>query len=170
MQSDSKNSNAAIKLKEKIDKVKIAMLTTEEKDGHLRSRPMHTTKAESTGILWFFTSDQSDKADVIEHKNRSVNLAYADADADTYISVSGKAEIVEDKGKMKDLWNPALKGWFAQGLDTPDISLLKITVDKAEYWDVKSNKMVQLAAFAKAAITGKSAREDIGNSEKLNVR
>lgn len=170
MHNDTKNSDAAIKLREKIEKVKVAMLTTEEKDGQLRSRPMHTTKAESTGVLWFFTSDQSDKADVIEHKNRRVNLAYADPDSDTYISVSGRAEIVEDKGKMHDLWNPALKAWFAQGLDTPDISLLKVTVDEAEYWDVTSSKMVQLYAFAKAAVTGKSAREGIGNHEKLNIR
>lgn len=170
MHNETKNSEAAIKLREKIEKVKIAMLTTEEKDGHLRSRPMHTTQADSSGILWFFTSDQSDKADVIEHKNRRVNLAYADADSDTYISVSGRAEIVEDKAKMHDLWNPALKGWFVKGLDTPDISLLKVTVDKAEYWDVTSNKMVQLYAFAKAVATGKSAREEVGNSEKLNVR
>jgi len=170
MQTDSKNSDDAIKLKEKIEKVKIAMLTTEEKDGHLRSRPMHTTEVDSSGILWFFTSDQSDKADVVEHKNRHVNLSFADPDSNTYISVSGLAEIVEDKGKMHDLWNPGLKAWFAQGLDTPDIGLLKVTVNQAEYWDVTSNKMVQLYAFAKAMVTGNSAREDIGNSEKLNNR
>lgn len=69
LQSDSENSDAAIKLKEKIKNVNIAMLTTEEKNGHLRSRPMHTIRVESTGVLWFFTSDQSDKADVIEHKS-----------------------------------------------------------------------------------------------------
>lgn len=170
MHEQPNNAEAAIKLREKIEKVNIAMLTTEEKDGTLRSRPMHTTKVDSSGILWFFTSDQSDKADVIEHKNRRVNLSYSNPEKDTYVSVSGRSEIVEDKAKMHDLWSPFMKAWFAQGLETPDICLIKITVEKAEYWDVTSNKMVQLYALAKAMVTGKSAREDVGNNEKLNVR
>ncbi len=168
MHDQPSNPDAAIKLKEKIEKVKVAMLTTEEEDGHLRSRPMYTTEAESTGILWFFTSDHTDKASAIAHDSR-VNLAYADPGADTYISVSGKAEIVKDKAKMHDLWNPSLKAWFPDGLDTPDVALLKITVDKAEYWDVASSKMVQLYGFVKATLTGKSAR-DAGHHEKLDIR
>lgn len=169
MHDQPNNPDAAIKLKEKIEKVKVAMLTTEETDGHLRSRPMRTTEVDSSGILWFFTSDHSDKANAIQHDSK-VNVAYADPDADTYISVSGRAEIVKDKAKMHDLWHPAMKAWFAKGLDTPDIALLKVTVEKAEYWDVTSSKMVQLYGLAKATLTGKSAREEMGNHEKLNVR
>ncbi len=168
MYDQPSNPDAAIKLREKIEKIKIAMLTTQEADGHLRSRPMHTTEAESTGILWFFTSDQTDKADAIA-QHHQVNLAYSDPESDTYVSVSGKAEIVKDKGKMHDLWNPFLKAWFPDKLETPDIALLKVTVDKAEYWDVSSNLMVQIYGFIKATVTGKSARGD-GNNEKLDVR
>ncbi len=169
MHNQSQKTDAIQKLKEKVEKVKVAMLVTEQQNGNLRSRPMYTNKIEDDGVLWFFTSDESDKADVIEHENRKVNLAYADPDSNTYISVSGKAEIVEDKAKMKELWNPSLKAWFADGLDTPDISLLKVTAEKAEYWDVTSSKMVQLYAFAKAVITGESAK-DVGDNEKLNIR
>lgn len=169
MHEQPSNLDAAIKLREKIEKVKVAMLTTEEVDGHLRSRPMRNTEVDSSGILWFFTSDHSDKANAVQHDSR-VNVAFADPDSDTYVSVSGKAEIVKDKAKMHDLWNPAMKGWFAKGLDTPDIALLKVTVDKAEYWDVTSNVMIQLYGLAKATLTGKSTREDIGNHEKLNLR
>ncbi len=169
MHDQPKNPDAAIKLKEKLEKVKIAMLTTaEEADGHLRSRPMYTAQAESTGVLWFFTSDHSGKVNTIQ-KDSHVNLGYSDPDSDTYVSVSGKAELIKDKAKMSDLWSAPMKAWFPKGIDTPDIALLKITVDSAEYWDVTSNAMLHLYGMAKAAITGKSARGD-GNHEELHIR
>ena len=171
MQKDTVNLQAAAKLKEKVKKVDIAMLTTEEVDGHLRSRPMHTTQVDDNGVLWFFTSDESGKAYIIEKENCKVNLAYADPQKDTYISISGTADIVEDRAKMEALWNPAMKAWFAQGLDTPDIALVKVSAERAEYWDVTSNKMVQLFAMAKSAITGDSdAARSVGNNEKMNIR
>nr|WKN40002.1 pyridoxamine 5'-phosphate oxidase family protein [Tunicatimonas sp. TK19036] len=169
MHNQPTHPEAAIKLREKIEKIDMAMLTTEEPDGHFRSRPMSTTEVDSSGIVWFFTSDQSDKVKAIQ-RNPKVNLAYSDPKADTWISVSGTAELIKDKAKMHDLWSPVMKAWFAQGLDTPDIALLEVTVEKAEYWDVTSNVMVQLYAFAKATVTGKSARDEVGNNEKLDIR
>lgn len=168
MHDQPKNPEAAIKLKEKLDKVKIGMLTTEEGDHTLRSRPMFTAQAESTGVLWFFTSDHSGKVGAIQHDSH-VNVGYSDPNSDTYVSVSGRAEIIKDKAKMNDLWATPMKAWFPKGLDTPDIALLKITVDSAEYWDTSSNAMLHLYGVVKAALTGKSARGE-GNQGELHVR
>lgn len=169
MHNQPTHPEAAIKLREKIEKIDIAMLTTEEPGGSFRSRPMGTTEVDSSGIVWFFTSDQSDKVEDI-HRNPRVNLAYSDPKSDTWVSVSGVAELVKDKAKMHDLWSPMMKAWFAQGLDTPDIALIKVTVEKAEYWDVTSNLMVQLYALTKATVTGKSSRDEVGNNEELDIR
>ena len=70
---------------------------------------------------------------------------------------------------MHDLWNPMLKPWFPDGLETPDIALLKITADHAEYWDTSSNTMLHLYGMAKAALTGESARGD-AEHEELDIR
>ncbi len=169
MSEPTANPDAAIKLKEKVSDLKIAMMTTEVADGHLHSRPMHTSEVESTGVFWFFTSDKSGKIAELQ-RNNQVNLAFADPDGNTYVSVAGHTELVEDKAKMHDLWSPMLKAWFADGLDTPDIALLKVTADSAEYWDVSSNAMVHLYGVAKAFITGKSARDDAGEHEELEIR
>ena len=169
MSEPTANPDAAIKLKEKVGDLKIAMMTTQVFDGHLHSRPMHTSAVESTGVFWFFTSDQSGKVHELQRSNQ-VNLAYADPDGDTYVSVAGHAELVEDKAKMHDLWHPMLKAWFADGLDTPDIALLKVTADSAEYWDTSSNTMVHLYGIAKAMLTGDSARGDAGEHEELDIR
>jgi general stress protein 26 len=138
---------------EKIDGMKYAMLTCTGKDGILRSRPMATTKAEIDGYLWFFTDDNTEKAEEI--KNRSeVNLAYADTQNNVFVSIAGRASIVNDRFKMEQLWNPLFRTYFPKGLDQPNIALLRVEIEEAEYWDTTSSKMTQIVNMAKAIFTG----------------
>lgn len=154
------------KLNELIKDIDFTMMTTIDTDGVLRSRPMSTQESEVTDALWFFTSDQTHKTDEIEKDNR-VNLSYAKPDDNAYVSVSGTAEIVHDKAKMEELWNPILKAWFPKGLDDPHICLLKVDAQQAEYWDSSSSTLVQIFGFVKAMATGQSA--DGGENEKINL-
>jgi general stress protein 26 len=85
-----------------------------------------------------------------------VNLGYADPGSNTFVSVSGKAQLVRDAAKAQELWSPILKAWFPDGLHDPDLALLRVKVEHAEYWDSPSSKLVQLAGFVKAVATGKS--------------
>ncbi len=159
-------------LREKIKDIKIAMLTTVDEDGRLRSRPMGTQDVEFDGDLWFFTADPSGKSEEVRH-HEQVNLSYADFGSIRYVSVSGRAQIVHDKARMKEYWTPIYKAWFPQGLDTPDIALLRVTVEKAEYWDFSSGKLVQLIGFVKAIATGERDDEvmnEAGKHEKINLR
>ncbi|RYD79232.1 MAG: general stress protein [Sphingobacteriales bacterium] len=153
---------------EKIKDVDIAMLTTiDRKRGTLHSRPMSTNKqVEPDGTIWFFTYNDSEKASEVEmHEN--VNLSYSLPSSQLYVSVSGTAEMVQDKAKMKEFWNPILKAWFPDGLETPNIALLKVTITEAEYWDSNSNKMVQLFQIVRAIVTGTEA--DYGKHEKIDL-
>ena len=156
---------AIVKLKDLIEDIDFAMLTTVN-GGQLRSRPMSTQEFDFDGDLWFFTSDNTHKVDEIERDNR-VNVAYAKPEDNVYISVSGQAQLVKDKEKIEELWNPILKAWFPKGLDDPTLSLLKVSVEEAEYWDSPSSTIVQLVGFVKALVTGKSA--DGGDHGKVNL-
>lgn len=161
------NQNEDIqKLGELIEDIDIAMLTTIDDDDTLRSRPMGTQQIEFDGDLWFFTG--ADSAKVGEaRKHRQVNVSYADVKAQHYVSVSGQAELVRDKAKMKELWNPIFKAWFPDGLDDPNLALLKIHVEKAEYWESTNGMMVQLLGFARALVTGQPYQG--GENEKINL-
>ena len=143
------------KLKELIEGIDFAMLTTIS-DGRFHSRPMSTQQFEFDGSLWFFTGDQTHKVEEIQNDNR-VNVAYSKPENHTYVSVSGTAELVKDKAKIEELWNPILKAWFPKGLDDPTLTLLKISVEQAEYWDSPSSALVQIAGFLKAIATGEKA-------------
>jgi len=153
------------KLKALINDIDFAMLTTVN-GGQLRSRPMSTQEYEGDNELWFFTSDQTHKVEEIEADSR-VNVAYSKPDDNVYVSVSGRAELVKDRQKIEELWNPILKAWFPDGLDDPTLSLLRVTIEEAEYWDSPNSKLVQLAGFVKALVTGQSA--DGGDHGKINL-
>lgn len=146
------------KLHELIEDIKVAMLTTVEDDGTLRSRPMVTQQFEFDGNFWFYTSADAPKVDEIKH-DQHVNLSYAEPDDQKYVSVSGRGQIVRDRQKIEELWNPTYKAWFPKGLEDPNLALLKVSVDKAEYWDSPSGQVVRLVGFIKSVVTG----EPIGN-------
>ncbi|ADO75736.1 pyridoxamine 5'-phosphate oxidase family protein [Stigmatella aurantiaca] len=153
-------------LEQLIQGIKVAMMTTVEEDGSLRSRPMWTQSRPFDGELWFFTREHSAKVDEVEHDHH-VSLSYAEPTKDRFVSVSGRCRLVTDKAKAREMWNPALKAWFPDGLDDPELSLLCITVEKAEYWDTPNSRMVQLIGFVKATLTG-STYQPSGH-EKVNV-
>lgn len=154
-------------LRKKLHGLKVAMLTTVEADGSLRSRPMAAQDLDDDGCLWFFTEASSSKADEVLH-DEHINLSYASHDDNRYISVSGAAQIVRDQAKVKELWSPLYKAWFPKGLDDPELALLRVRVEKAEYWDAPGAKVVQLAGFVKALATGK--RYEPGDHEKLKLQ
>jgi len=154
------------KLQELIEDVEFAMLTTVDDEGTLRARPMATQKVDFDGDLWFFTKKDSPKVDEIEREHE-VCAAYSRPDKQHYVSMSGKARITQDRKKMEELWNPTLKAWFPDGLDDPQIALLKVEVTQAEYWDTPNSTVVHLIGLAKAVVTGESYHP--GENEKVKL-
>lgn len=75
---------------------------------------------------------------------------------------------MKDKARAKELWNPIYKAWFPDGLDDPNLALIRVDVDQAEYWDSPNSKVVQLAGFVKAIVTGQ--RAEGGENEKINLQ
>lgn len=155
-------------LSEKIHGIRVAMLTTIDPDGVLRSRPMATQDLDFDGRLWFFTGKQSGKVHSIE-SDQHVNVSYVSTDDNRYVSVAGKARVVQDQDKVNELWNPLLKAWFPKGPQDPDISLICVDVESAEYWDAPSSKLVKLMGFTKAVLTGQRY-ESAGENERVDVR
>jgi general stress protein 26 len=166
---DNKTDNAKNedirKLGELIEGIDVAMMTTVDHDGSLHSRPMATQQMEFDGDLWFFTDDTTLKVREVE-RDHKVNLSYADAGSNRFVSVSGNAELVKDRAKMEELWSPMVKAWFPKGIEDPNIVLMKVSVVRAEYWDAPSSKLVALAGFVKSLATGE--RYNGGENETID--
>jgi len=150
-----------------IKDIQFAMLTTTDDDGSLRSRPMAYKQGEkdSKSELWFFTRTDSSKVPEIK-KHSHVNVSFSDPVHQSYVSISGHAEINQDKAKAKELWNIYLKAWFPKELDDPHLGLVKVTIDGAEYWDSASSLMVRAVGYFKAAFGNASTLE--GDNKKVD--
>jgi len=142
------------KLGELMKHFRVAMLTNVNDEGRLHSRPMGVMDVEFDGDIWFFTQEHSPKVGEMR-RDWDVNVSFCDEGKQRYISVAGKAMLIDDREKMKELWTPMLKAWFKDGLDDPELALLKINVESAEYWDGPNSKIVQLFGMVAAAVTGK---------------
>jgi general stress protein 26 len=164
MESDNECLETLLQI---INRVHVAMMTTTEPADSLRSRPLATLRTEEfDGFLWFYTAADSPKiAEIGEH--HQVNLSYADPAHHLYASVSGQGVVVRDAEKMAERWNPLVKAWFPNGLDDPNLVLLQVSVDKAEYWDASGTPVKRLAAFKKALATGDTS--DLVENRKLRL-
>ena len=141
------------KLRELIEGIDIAMLSTQARDGRLVSRPLRTQQMDAAGHLWFVTDRNSHKADEIE-KNPQVNIAYAAPSDNTFVSVAGIAEVRDDRKKLHELWSPAMSIFYPKGEDDPDLCLLKVRMQSAEYWDGPGGFIGNAVYLAMTAITG----------------
>lgn len=145
------------KLRKLTKNVRVAMLTTVAGDGSLRCRPMAAQESDAEGELWFFTRYNSGMSEEIQERQK-VNVSYASPKNDRYVSISGTASLVRDPDRIKDLWRGELKEWFPDGKKDPDLVLLKITIDRAQFWDNGESRMVDLLPqAARRATAGERA-------------
>lgn len=167
--TSERDPRAFAKLRELIQDIHIAMMTTVTPDGALRSRPMMTQRVrEEDSELWFFTSDESGKARDIAEEH-AVNVSYADPKSDRYVSVTGSANIIHDPDKAEDLWDKKLETWFPKGLKDPRLALMRVRVESAEYWDASSGAMVNAFEAAKASSGGNRRDDSDGHGEHTKV-
>lgn len=137
------------RLSELVKGIQYAMLTTEDAQGHLRSRPMATQGIDRIeGAVWFISQEKLPKVDEIHH-HPQVNISYSDPDESCYVSISGPAMVVHDKEKLEELWRPGDRSWFPKGASDDNICLIRVNIEQAEYWDCVEAKMVHLTGFLK---------------------
>ncbi|MCU0569911.1 MAG: pyridoxamine 5'-phosphate oxidase family protein [Oculatellaceae cyanobacterium Prado106] len=143
-------------LQELIQDIEYGMFVTVD-EGHLRSRPMaNLGTLDPDAVLWFFTDATSHKVYEVEHQHQ-VNISFSAPEKQQYVSLSGMAELVRDRPKMQELWQPELKAWFPQELNEPDIALLKVSIEQAEYWDASLGWAAKAIGFNPATVRGRSA-------------
>lgn len=139
------------KLMKKID---IAMLATVGKGGYLVSRPLSTQTVEFDGErIWFMTEADSPKVAEIR-RHPKVNVAYSSKDANTYISAAGDARVRRDQGLIDAFWNDAMKAFFPNGKDDPNLILIEVRVRTIEYWEGPGSWLGKAATFLVARVTG----------------
>lgn len=133
----------------------IALLVSHGADGKLHARPLAAAQKTFDGHLWFMTGEGMPKLDEIEADNR-VLLVYSDMRRQSYVAVTGTAEIKVDREKTKEIWQATQRLWFPQGPEEADIRLICVHVESAEYWDRPSSSLVYAFHYLKTRLTGRA--------------
>ena len=158
--------DAIATLRELIKDIRIAMVTTAGDDGELHSRPMYAQQTEFDGDLWFATSKSSSL--VRELRDHTKILAtFSDPGDQRYVVVRGEGFVRHDQAKIEELWNPTMKAWFPGGPTDPDIALVRVDAQRAEYWDSPAAP-VRWVQFVTALATG--SRPKGSNHEELDLQ
>jgi general stress protein 26 len=155
---------AITKIAEMIKDIRIAMLSTATPEGTIHSRPMATQDAEFQGELLFLTRQESSKTDEIAHNSR-VTLNYVDSKNYRFVTLSGHAALSKDRATIHALWNPLYKAWFPNGENDPEITVIRVDVDQAEYWEAPANAVMRGYQLLKAAVTSGNSR--VGEHEAV---
>jgi general stress protein 26 len=145
----------------KIKDVRFGMFTTIDDENVLTSRPLTSQQIDNEGNMWFFASDEAAFTHDLEH-HPEVNVSFSNPDHNIYLSICGRAYLLKDRAKARELWNPAVAAWYRGGLDDPHLTMIRVKIQSAEYWDAGASKMKQMFQVAKAAVTGR-ARMPMGD-------
>jgi general stress protein 26 len=168
MSKPATSSNSLEKLREMIKDIDFCMLTTIDEQGDPHSRPMSSNgDIDPNGDLWFFTSASSHKVNEVSQSPK-VNVSFADPENQRYVSVTGHARLVRDREKIDELWRPEFKMWFPNGKDDADVALLRINLERGEYWDSPSSTIGYALSFVSSLVTGK--QPDFGENRKVDLK
>ncbi len=134
-------------LRKLLEGLECGMLTTVDDDGTLHSRPMSMwNEIDNDATLWFFTLANSHKVVEIQH-HQQVNVSFSAPNQERYVSILGTAQLTKDRHQLAEKWQPKLQTWFPQGIDEPNLALLKVKVNKVDYWESSSSFMPQTISF-----------------------
>lgn len=150
----------------RLNELRFVLLATRDASGRLESRPMTLQQTDFDSTLWFFASQSS--AFVAElHDQPTVNVSCMDARDRFFVSISGRATVIVDSQRARDLWSVVNEAWFPGGPDDPDLALLRVDVENAEIWQSESNRMVEFIKIVRAAASGTSPA-NVGRHTVIN--
>ncbi|MDQ2679052.1 MAG: pyridoxamine 5'-phosphate oxidase family protein [Actinomycetota bacterium] len=158
-------SDDVVELAERLEGIRFAMVTLPDAVGDLHGRPLTVQDTDFDGTLWFLVSKSADWTSAATG-GVAANAAFNDEKDGRWVSVSGSARLVEDRERIRDMWSPLYEAWF-DGVDDPDLVLLRLDAHSADYWDADANKIVRLARLVKSAVTG--GDDDTGERGTLHT-
>jgi general stress protein 26 len=152
------------KVTEIINDAKIGMVTTINEEGALVSRPLAVQEVMDDGDMWFFTGLGTSQVAHVRADPR-VNVAFGKNTE--WVSVAGTAEVVMDRAKIHEMWNQVVEAWFPDGPDSPEVCLLRVESESAEYWTSPGGTAATVLQWVKSKVT--NSRMSVGESGTVEL-
>lgn len=158
---DLGGADAIKRVKDMTDDAESCFFVTAAATGETNGvRPMSVRKADDAGNLWFLSASDSHKNQELA-SNPALKLYFQIGAHSGFLELEGKAEVSQDRSKIKELWNPLLKTWFTEGEDDPRITVIRFVPQTGYYWDNKHGDVVAGVKVAVGAVLGKTLDDSI---------
>ena len=143
----SSHAKAGIaELAKKMRGIDFCMMSTISTGGAIRARPMSNNgEVEFDGDAWFFSWKDSQKVrDIAKSSHVSLDYTGGKKRNPLWIHVDGRARIVTDAKKKKELWLKELERWFEDGPLDPEVVLIHVRATRAEWWSFEEQGDIRL--------------------------
>lgn len=127
-------------ISEKMRDIDFAILSTRTRGGAIAGRPMSNNRqVEYDGDNFFFTLEDTGSIEDI-NDDPNVGLSFQGKSGALgmkpfFITIEGRAELIRDKAQFAEHWTSDLDEWFADGIDTRGLVLIKVHAARLHYWD-----------------------------------
>lgn len=115
-------------------KVTYCWAATLSEDGGINVRlmgPIPGISGEEDWTVWFVTQRSSRKVADIQ-RGGLLTLRYQHHPDHAYVTLTGRAALVEDRAEIRRRWSERWRLHFLGGPDDPDVAFVRVTVDRIE--------------------------------------
>lgn len=133
--------------------IDFCLLSTKSDGGAIAARPMSNNReVDYDGDSIFFTWADSRTVEDIG-RDPQVGIGFHGKDSllgkpGIFIAVEATAQVIRDKAEFAEHWTKDLDRWFKQGVDTPNLAMIRCSADRIHYWDGEEEGEVALKVSA----------------------
>ena len=130
-----------------------------------RYLPMSHYADPDLNALWFITARGTDLVTTLTSGPKEAMHVVSDGGEGLYARVHGRLSLSDDAAKLDELWNAVAASWFEDGQRDPDVQLVRMDLDRAEFW-LTGGALSFLYQIAKSKVTGQ--KPDMGEHGEIS--
>jgi|AAFX01.1.fsa_nt_gi general stress protein 26 len=133
-----------------IERAGVAILMNLDERGSHVGRPMLPLFVQKDPAIYFLTHQSSRKVMQLTARPQ-VGLTMISANC--YFVVAGSAHISRDPELIRRLWSPTYRAWFPDGKDDREATVIRVAVERLDYWEPPSSPVIRVVQAVKAVLT-----------------
>jgi general stress protein 26 len=138
------------RVRELLQRGGVAMLVTFDNRGAGDGRPMLPLWLCNDPHIYFLTHQDSRKVTQIAEQPRVVLTMTS---GHCYFVVLGSAYASKDPAVIRRLWHPSYRAWFPAGKDDREATVLRVVIDRVNYWEPPRPQFIRVFQAVKAIVT-----------------
>jgi len=147
-----KDSTERERVRALIEEAGAAMLMNVDEHGTHIGRPMLPLLVGNDPHIYFLTHQHSRKVMQLAARPQ---VGMSIISGNCFIVVAGSAQASRDRALIRRLWRPTYRAWFPDGKDDREAVAIRVVIERIDYWEPPSNRVVRLVQAIKALVSGR---------------